>query len=61
MGLWSSSIGVVAAVNNTGQLVGAAQTAARTRTLRLTRGGDDFHSISPKIKFPGRDHPLGTN
>ena len=50
----------VAAVNNTGQLVGAAQTAARTRTLRLTRGGDDFHKISPKLKFPGRDHPLGT-
>ena len=35
--------GFVAAVDDAGQLVRAAQTAARTRTLRLTRGGDDFH------------------
>ena len=35
--------GLVAAVDDARQLVRTTQTAARTRTLRLARGGDDFH------------------
>ena len=35
--------GFLAAVKNARQLVRTAQTAARTRTLRFARGGDDFH------------------
>ena len=40
--------GKLAAVNNTRQLVRAAKAAARTRTLHVTRGGDDVHWITPK-------------
>ena len=42
--------GFLAAVNNTRQLVRAAKAAARTRTLHVTRGGDDFHWMTPKDK-----------
>ena len=37
--------GLGAAVDDAGQLVRTTKAAARTRTLRLTRGGDDFHEI----------------
>ena len=43
--------GVLAAVNDARELVRAAQTAARTRTLRCARGGDDFHEMTPNRVF----------
>ena len=43
--------GVLAAVNDARELVRAAQTAARTRTLRCARGGDDFHGMTPNRVF----------
>ena len=45
--------GVLAAVNDARELVSAAQTAARTRTLRLTRSGDNVHKSFSKNKIPG--------
>ena len=40
--------GEVAAVDDARQLVRAAKAAAHTRTLHVTRGGDDVHWITPK-------------